>query len=98
MSIRMFGSKLRKIGYVWMAVQGLFSLALPRQSLNLSLKLLGGGFENPTDLEPRDWYVTQTRALGAGFIVAGLLGLLLEERDELQAESDHENVSVEKVG
>lgn len=93
----MFGSKLRKVGYAWMALQGLFSLVLPRQSLKLNLKLLGCGFENPTELEPRDWYVTQTRALGAGFIVAGLLGLLLEERDELQAEADSDNVSVEKV-
>lgn len=93
----MLGSKLRKVGYAWMALQGLFSLVLPRQSLKLNLKLLGCGFENPTELEPRDWYVTQTRALGAGFIVAGLLGLLLEDRDELQAEADSDNVSVEKV-
>lgn len=93
----MLGSKLRKIGYVWMALQGLFSLALPRQSLKLTLKLLGWSFENPTDLQPRDWYVSQTRALGAGCIVAGLLGLVLEERSGPQSDDDHGTVSVEKV-
>ncbi|MFC7211737.1 hypothetical protein ACFQL3_14755 [Natronoarchaeum sp. GCM10025321] len=90
----MFGSKLRKIGYGWMALQGLLSLLLPRQSLKLNLKLLGSGFENPTELQPRDWYVRQTRALGAGLVVAGLTGLLLEDRGD---GSENDNVSVEKV-
>ncbi|QGN08234.1 hypothetical protein Hrd1104_09210 [Halorhabdus sp. CBA1104] len=87
----MMRPKLRRLGYAWIALHGLLSALLPKQLLNLSIRTWLSGFENPGDLEPRDWYLRAVRAAGVGMIAAGLTGIVLE-RD---AESAPDEPSVE---
>ena len=68
--------RLLPVGYAWMVVQGLLSVFLPKQAIKLNARLLLRGYENPGDLEPRDWYVRSTRVAGIGMLVTGLTGLL----------------------
>jgi hypothetical protein len=75
-----FTPKLRKVGYAWLLVQGLFTAVAPRQSLQLNVTLWGFPFENAGDLEPTDWYLRTVRAAGVGMLAAGGVGLLLEDR------------------
>jgi hypothetical protein len=82
-----FTPKLRKVGYAWVLVQGLFAAVAPKQSLKLNVKLWGFPFENACDLEPTDWYVRTVRAAGVGMLAAGGVGLLLEDRAQ-DAEGD----------
>ncbi|MFB6085542.1 MAG: hypothetical protein ABEJ84_01835 [Halodesulfurarchaeum sp.] len=42
--------------------------------------LLGPGFENATDLEPRTWYVAAVRIQAVLVALAGVAWLLLERR------------------
>ncbi|MFW5896184.1 MAG: hypothetical protein ACOCUA_02250 [archaeon] len=70
--------KLRRLGYAWIALEGLLAALLPRQMIALSNRLMLCGFENPGDLEPREWYLTVARATGVGMVAAGLTGLVLE--------------------
>jgi len=68
-----------------MVVHGLLSVFLPKQAIKLNGKLLLKGYENPGDLEPKDWYVRSTRISGLGMLVTGVTGLLagqLTEADE----------------
>jgi hypothetical protein len=83
-----FTPKLRKVGYAWLLVQGLFTAVAPRQSLQLNVKLWGAPFENPGDLEPTDWYVRTLRAAGVGMLAAGGVGLLLEDRAQETAAAE----------
>ena len=82
---------LRKVGYAWLLVQGLFAALAPEANLRLNLRLWGFPFENPTDLRPTDWYVRAMRAAGVGMLAAGGVGLLLEER----ADGDETTVETE---
>lgn len=68
--------RLLPVGYAWMVVQGLLAVFLPRRSLELSARFLLRGYENPGDLEPKDWYVRSTRITGLGMLVTGITGLL----------------------
>jgi hypothetical protein len=74
------------VGYAYMVVQGLLAVFLPRQAIKLNAKLLLRGYENPGDLEPKEWYVRSTRIAGVGMLVTGLTGLLagdlVEEPEE----------------
>jgi len=83
--------RLLPVGYAWMVVQGLLSVFLPKQAIKLNAKLLLKGYENPGDLEPKDWYVRSTRIAGLGMLVTGVTGLLAgqlaEEADE-EAETE----------
>ena len=91
----MFTPKLRKVGYAWVLVQGLFAAVAPKRSLDLNVKLWGFPFENAGDLEPTDWYVRTVRAAGVGMLAAGGVGLLLEDRaqdDDATVEDDDEDV------
>lgn len=85
--------RLLPVGYAWMVVQGLLAVALPRQAIKLNAKLILWGYENPGDLEPKEWYVRSTRITGVGMLVTGLTGLLagqvLDPDDE--DESDNED-------
>jgi len=67
------------IGYAWMVVQGLLAVFLPKQAIRLNARLLLWGYENPGDLEPKEWYVRSTRITGLGMAVTGLTGLLAGE-------------------
>jgi len=90
-----FTPKLRKVGYAWVLVQGLFAAVAPKRSLDLNVKLWGFPFENAGDLEPTDWYVRTVRAAGVGMLAAGGVGLLLEDRaqdDDATVEDDDEDV------
>ncbi|WP_136688694.1 hypothetical protein [Halorhabdus amylolytica] len=77
---------LRRLGYGWIALQGLLAAALPKQVVGLSTKLSLSGFENADELDPKPWYLTAVRATGVGLIAAGLTGLLLESRDDNENE------------
>jgi len=81
---------LRRVGYGWIALQGLFAAVLPKRLLGLSTRLSLCGFENADELEPKPWYVDAMRAAGVGMLAAGITGLLLE-----RGEDDREEPSVE---
>lgn len=83
---------LRRLGYGWIALQGLFAAALPKQVLGLSTKLSLWGFQNPEDLEAKPWYLTAVRATGVGLIAAGLTGLVLENPDD---EAEEPSVAID---
>ena len=68
--------RLLPVGYAWMVVQGLLAVFLPKQAIKLNAKLVLWGYENPGDLQPKDWYVRSTRITGLGMLVTGLTGLL----------------------
>ena len=82
------------LGYAWMVVQGLLSVFLPKQAIKLNARLVLRGYENPGDLEPKEWYVRSTRVAGLGMLVTGVTGLLagqLVEDDEDEAELPDED-------
>lgn len=90
------------LGYVWLVVQGLLSVFLPRQAIKLNARLMLAGYENPGDLEPKAWYVRSTRIAGLGMLVTGLTGLLageLVEDDEVDddplADADEPDIELE---
>ncbi|MDS0259307.1 hypothetical protein NDI56_07870 [Haloarcula sp. S1CR25-12] len=86
--------RLLPLGYAWMVVHGLLSVFLPKQAIKLNGKLLLKGYENPGDLEPKDWYVRSTRISGLGMLVTGVTGLLagqLTEGDEAELPDDAES-------
>ncbi|WP_254271539.1 hypothetical protein [Haloarcula marina] len=90
--------RLLPAGYAWMVVQGLLAVFLPRQAIKLNAKLLLSGYENPGDLEPKDWYVRSTRIAGVGMLVTGLTGLLAGElgpEDDADDEDDADEDLVE---
>ena len=79
------------LGYAWMVVHGLLAVFLPKQAIKLNGKLLLRGYDNPGDLEPKEWYVRSTRISGLGMLVTGVTGLLAgqlaeEDDDEEPAE------------
>lgn len=84
--------RLLPLGYAWMVGQGLLAVFLPRQAIKLNAKFLLRGYENPGDLEPKDWYVRSTRIAGVGMLVTGLTGLLAGDID---TDDDVESVEVE---
>ncbi|MBX0347864.1 hypothetical protein EGH26_06570 [Halomicroarcula pellucida] len=84
--------RLLPLSYAWMVGQGLLAVFLPRQAIKLNAKFLLSGYENPGDLEPKDWYVRATRIAGVGMLVTGLTGLLA---GELDADEDVEPVEIE---
>jgi hypothetical protein len=71
-----------------MAVQGLLAVVAPRVSISMNSRFMLPGFENPGDLEPRDWYVRSTRVFGIGMAVAGAVGLLTEADDGVALAGD----------
>lgn len=77
------------VGYLWFVIQGAFSLLAPRKAIKMATMGWRAGFENVEELEPRDWYITMTRALGIGMLAAGVAGLLFEKAGESE-ESGHE--------
>lgn len=87
-----------KFGYIWMAMQGLFSLVAPRRVIQMMTKGWQSGFENVDDLEPTEGYLRMTRALGVGMLAAGVAGLLFErnaEEDGVLPETEDSDEAVE---
>jgi len=87
--------RLLPVGYAWMVVQGLLAVFLPKQALKLNAKLLLWGYENPGELEPKEWYVRSTRITGVGMLVTGFTGLLagqvVESDDEAETDADDDH-------
>ena len=82
----------RRVGYGWIALQGLLAAFLPKQVVGLSTRLSLCGFENADQLEPKSWYVDAMRAAGVGMVAAGITGLLLDRGTD---ETDEPNVDVD---
>jgi hypothetical protein len=70
------------VGYLWFVIHGTFSLLAPRKAIKMATMGWRAGFENVDELEPREWYVRMTRALGVGMLAAGIAGLLFEKAGE----------------
>ena len=87
--------RLLPVGYAWMVVNGLLAVFLPKQAIKLNGKLLLRGYENPDDLEPKDWYVRSTRISGLGMLVTGVTGLLAGQlaEDDVEAEEEPTDLS-----
>ena len=87
--------RLLPLGYAWMVVNGLLAVFLPKQAIKLNGKLLLRGYENPGDLEPKDWYVRSTRISGLGMLVTGVTGLLAGQlaEDDVEAEEEPTDLS-----
>jgi len=79
--------RLLPVGYAWMVVNGLLAVFLPKQAIKLNGKLLLRGYENPGDLEPKEWYVRSTRISGLGMLVTGVTGLLAGQLAEDDGEA-----------
>ncbi len=82
-----------RVGYLLMIGQGLLSVFAPKKAIRAATLSWQLGFENVDELEPREWYVEQTRILGVGMLAAGLTGLLVSdaetaERERAAAEAD----------
>jgi len=71
----------RRLGYGWIALQGLLAALFPKQAVALSTRFSLCGFENADELDPKPWYLSTVRATGVGMIAAGMTGLLLERDD-----------------
>jgi len=74
--------KLLPAGYAWLVVQGLLASLLPRRTIKLKARLTLSGFENPDELEPKEWYVRSTRVAGLGMLTTGLAGLISASQRE----------------
>ena len=83
-------SKMRRLGYAWMVVNGVLALVAPKLGVKLNTMGWRCAFDNVGELEPKPWYVRMTRAVGGGLVVTGLLGLLQEERASEAAEAEAE--------
>ena len=73
-------SPLLKVCYGLTALYGIASLLAPKRVIAASLKLWSLGFENVSALEVRPWYARHARAVGAGMVVTGVVGCLLQRR------------------
>src|SRR6056297_4251261 len=87
--------RLLPLGYAWMVVNGLLAVFLPKQAIKLNGKLLLRGYENPGDLEPKEWYVRSTRISGLGMLVTGVTGLLAGQLAEEPDEDDETELSTD---
>lgn len=87
--------KCRRLGYAWLAINGVAHALAPRLMLKLMSRLWLLGFENAEELEPRDWYATSTRAAGVGMVATGIAGLLLEREPAVADEADTEGEPTE---
>ncbi|AXR79254.1 hypothetical protein [Natrarchaeobaculum sulfurireducens] len=92
----MAGSPLLKVCYALTTLYGIVTMLAPKRALSASLKLWSVGLENVSELEPRPWYVRHTRAVGAGMVVAGVVGCLLQRRvDDVDAVEEPEIIETD---
>ena len=86
----MLPAPLRKAGYAFVALYGLFATVAPRLASSLGVRMGLLGFENTAELEAQDWYARAVRAAGVGMLAAGGVGLLLEDRASERARAEAE--------
>jgi hypothetical protein len=96
----MLPAPLRKAGYAFVAVYGLFATLAPRLASSLGVRMGLLGFDNTAELEAEDWYVRAVRSAGVGMLAAGGVGLLLEDRagqegDESEVDATTDDVTDE---
>ena len=60
------------------AIWGLLTAVAPERVIGTSAQALLVGYENPEDLEPKEWYVQATRVSGLVLAVAALLDYALD--------------------
>jgi hypothetical protein len=94
--------KLLPVTYAWLVFQGLLASLLPKQAIKLNNRLMLTGYENPEELDPKAWYVRNTRVAGVGMLTAGLAGLLSvsqldEDEPDLDVESDDSDEPPEPI-
>ena len=82
----MAGKSLLRVGYLLMVVQGLLSVFVPKKAIKLANVGWLAAYENPEDLEPRDWYVDMTKITGVGLLAAGVTGLLVSSAETAETE------------
>ena len=97
----MAAKSLLRVGYLLMVVQGLLSVFVPKKAIKLANVGWLAAYENPEDLEPREWYVDVTKITGVGLLAAGLTGLLVSsaesaEKARSNAELDAAKAEYEK--
>ncbi len=67
-----------KMGSIWAIAQGIFAFVAPGTSVSFLKRMLEMNFENANQLEARDSYLRQIRALGVGLAAAGIAGYVIE--------------------
>ena len=93
----MGAKSLRRVGYLLMVVQGLLSVFVPKKAIKLANVGWLAAFENPEDLEPREWYVEVTKITGVGLLAAGLTGLLVTGAEQAQQEQSQADLDAAKA-
>mgnify|MGYP006276803251 CR=1 FL=1 len=68
----------RKLGALWAIGQGLLTAAVPQLNVTVFKKMLGMNFDHAGDLEATPAYLRQLRAVGIGFVAAGIATLAME--------------------
>lgn len=63
-------------------LSGIVQILLPRRVLAVAGKVLLAGYENPEDLEPKEWYVKAVRVQGLATVLVGLLGLVKKKKQQ----------------
>jgi hypothetical protein len=93
----MGAKSLLRVGYVLMVVQGLLSVFVPKKAIKLANVGWTAAYENPDDLEPRDWYVEVTKITGVGLLAAGLTGLLVSSAENAEKERSNADMDAAKA-
>jgi len=77
--------KAQKISAGFVLVQGLATAAFPQLAVTFVKRMLGGNFDNVSQLEAKSAYLRQLRAVGVGMVAAAGTDLLLQS---VRAEKD----------
>jgi hypothetical protein len=93
----MAAKSLLRVGYLLMVVQGLLSVFVPEKAIKLANAGWLAAYENPEDLEPREWYVKMTKIAGVGMLAAGLTGLLVTGAENAEKERSKADLDAAKA-
>jgi hypothetical protein len=94
----MEAKSLFRVGYLLMIVQGLLSVFVPKKAIKLANAGWLAAYENPGELEPREWYVEMTKVTGVGLLAAGLTGLFVTGAESPREEPAAESPTTESDG
>lgn len=79
---------------IFAVLLGILGTRFPRVLIDwMTRAVLGPGFENASELQPREWYVTTVRMQSILVVLTGLLGVLLKTRSDTRAKADRNLVS-----
>jgi hypothetical protein len=92
----MAAKSLLRVGYVLMIVQGLLSVFVPKKAIKLANVGWLAAYENPDELEPREWYVDLTKITGVGMLAAGLTGLLVTSAESARKDPSKADLDAAK--